>query len=1076
MKRGKFSKSKFLLFVVIVATLVLLNFPLCAKSLTYNLSEDFFNYGGGYGTSTNYTLTDSIGNPREYVSHYVAPPPTPPSVPDTTSPVISDVQATSTTYTSTVITWTTTEPSTSYVNYGLTTSYEIGTSGNSLSVLTHSVSLSGLNPSTFYHFRVRSTDTSSNESVSGDYIFQTLTPPDTTPPIISNVVVSEITDTSVRISWDTNESADSLIDYGLTTSYGSVASSSTLVTSHSFVLTGLAIGTAYHFKITSKDSSNNSQSTSDLTFQTTDTVSPVISGLNIINITPTTAQVSWQTDEPADSTADYGRTTGYELGSIIDATKVTDHLVPLSGLLPNTTYYVRVHSKDASLNEATPQTASFKTSKDSVPPSNVSGFAAAAGDSLNVLTWANPTDADFAGVLIKKSTTAYPSSPSAGTTIFNGLATTYTDTGLTNGTTYYYTAFAYDTSSNFASGALASGTPVAPPLPPPEVPPEEGPPPPEAPPGVPPEEVPGIPPGVEPPAVILPEGTPLENFEFYLESRAIRVYPDSLSQINTLSSHSVSIFINQSEFIILPQMITLNIGGSNYFFASSTAYSRYEVDFTSPASSGEYEAIITVFYAHDRAFQTTFKLICGAQGLIFETAEGERNPVADAKVTLYLGARQIFDASRYSQSNPQNTSGDGLYGYVVPNGTYYLAVEKSGYRTRETNRFEVTNNVINQDVGLLKIPPPLEEVIKPEAPLLENIKNVAQNLTEKGVFATKIAAEKMVDVAQNSAVEEANEAVAVPTIATVAVVNTVAAVNIFNFWAYLQYLLTQPLLLLRRRKRLGWGVVYNALSKIPLDLAIVRLINQNTGRVVQTRVTDKEGRYLLMSMPGLYRIEVNKPNFIFPTVYLKNFKEDDAYTDLYHGEPIEVREKGAVIAANIPLDPIEARPSRSRLVWQQIFKGAQYGLAIAGIVLAGVSVIISPKWQTYLVLAGQIAFFLLFLRLARPPKPKGWGIVYDKKSGKPLAQTVVRIFETQFNKLLGSQLSDSKGRYAFLTGRNIYYVTAEKEGYETGKTSEIDLRAEKKVELVAPDIPMSKASEKTNKKVIKFGNSDLDID
>jgi hypothetical protein len=1077
-KRGKFNKIRFLLyFSVVFLALGVLNFPLCAKSLTYNLSEDFFDFGGGYGTSTNYILTDDIGNPIEYISHYVAPPPVPPNNPDTTPPVISSVQASGITTTSAVITWTTDEPATSYVNYGLTTSYG-GTVGSSLTVLLHSVTLTGLNPSTLYHFRVRSTDASTNESVSGDYTFQTLTPPDTTPPIISNVAVSDVTDTSVKISWQTNESADSLIDYGLTTSYSLAASSTSLVTAHSFDLAGLSRGTVYHFRITSKDAAGNPVSTSDLTFQTTDSVPPVISNLSIVDITSTSAKVSWQTDEAADSKVDYGLTASYELGSIIDGALNTTHLIPLTGLLPNTQYHVRVHSKDASNNESISSDKIFQTLKDAVSPTNVSNFTVTAGDSLNLLNWVNPTDFDFAGVLIKRSTTGYPLNSSEGLTVFNGIATSYADSGLINGTTYYYTAFAYDTSGNFASGAMALGTPTAPPPPPPPPPPpEEVPPPPPPPTGeVPPEVPPGIPPGVPPPAVIIPEVLPLENFDFYLVHRAIQVFPDKLSQITNLFGGDVSIIINRDKFIVTPEFITLNVGDFNYFFSSSTA--RYEADFQVPDSPGEYSAIITVFYAQGRAIQTSFKLIVQPLGLVFQKVEGERVGIPGAKVTLYSqsgGGWQVWDGSRYFQENPKAVSEGGLYGFVVPNGTYYLLVENKGFRTRETDRFEITNNVINQNIELFSVPPSLEEVIKPEAPLSENIKNVAANLAEKSAFAAKVAAEQVVDIVQNPVVEKANEQVAVPTIVTVTAVNTVAATNVFNLWAYLQYLFMQPLILLRRRKRLGWGVVYNSLSKLPIDLSIIRLINQNTGRVIQTRVTDKEGRYQFMPSPGLYRLEVTKRGFVFPTVYLRKFKEDHVYADLYHGEPIEIKEKGAVITANIPLDPIEEKPSKARLIWQQIFKGIQYGFSIAGIILAGVSVVISPGIYTYVVLAVQILLFLLFLRLAKPPKPKGWGIVYDKSTGKPLRQAVVRIFETQFDKLLGSQVTDAKGRYSFLTGRNIYYVTSDKEGYEPAKTPKIDLRYEKKVELIAPDIPMAKESQSPKKREVKFGDSTLDF-
>ena len=186
----------------------------------------------------------------------------------------------------------------------------------------------------------------------------------------------------------------------------------------------------------------------------------------MIVITQTSAKVSWQTDEAADSKVDYGLTIDYELGLITDGSFITSHLISLTNLLPNTQYHVRAHSKDSFENETVSVDQVFQTLKDEISPANVNNFTVSPGDSLNVLTWNNPPDPDFTGVLIKRSISDYPANPSIGNTVFNGMATSYTDRGLVNDTIYYYTAFAYDTSSNYSSGALASGTPTAPPLPP----------------------------------------------------------------------------------------------------------------------------------------------------------------------------------------------------------------------------------------------------------------------------------------------------------------------------------------------------------------------------------------------------------------------------------------------------------------------------------------------------------------------------------------------------------------------------------------------------------------------------------
>lgn len=92
--------------------------------------------------------------------------------PDTTPPVISNVSASPGSITAN-ITWTTDEPATSQVEYGETTSYGSETTKDNSLVTNHSVLVAGLEPSTLYHFRVRSEDASANPAVSGDETFTT---------------------------------------------------------------------------------------------------------------------------------------------------------------------------------------------------------------------------------------------------------------------------------------------------------------------------------------------------------------------------------------------------------------------------------------------------------------------------------------------------------------------------------------------------------------------------------------------------------------------------------------------------------------------------------------------------------------------------------------------------------------------------------------------------------------------------------------------------------------------------------------------------------------------------------------
>lgn len=94
-------------------------------------------------------------------------------------------------------------------------------------------------------------------------------------------------------------------------------------------------------------------------------------------------------------------------------------------------------------------------------PADVTEFAATPDDGQVALSWTNPDDADFAGVKVLRKEGGHPANPTDGTMVYDGLAGSCVDTGLTNGTTYYYAAFSYDEALNYSAGATISATPVA---------------------------------------------------------------------------------------------------------------------------------------------------------------------------------------------------------------------------------------------------------------------------------------------------------------------------------------------------------------------------------------------------------------------------------------------------------------------------------------------------------------------------------------------------------------------------------------------------------------------------------------
>jgi hypothetical protein len=104
--------------------------------------------------------------------------------------------------------------------------------------------------------------------------------PDVTPPVISNVQATSILTTSAVVTWTTDESSSSTVNYGLTQSYGSSATGSGGVTSHSVSLSGLSSNTTYHYQVQSTDASSNTTTDIDRTFQTQILSNPTLLGLD----------------------------------------------------------------------------------------------------------------------------------------------------------------------------------------------------------------------------------------------------------------------------------------------------------------------------------------------------------------------------------------------------------------------------------------------------------------------------------------------------------------------------------------------------------------------------------------------------------------------------------------------------------------------------------------------------------------------------------------------------------------------------------------------------------------------------
>jgi len=106
---------------------------------------------------------------------------------------------------------------------------------------------------------------------------------------------------------------------------------------------------------------------------------------------------------------------------------------------------------------------------DTQSPALITLFTATDGeDSQSTLTWTNPSDSDLAEVLVNRKTGSYPSNHNDGSDVASchltspspGTQVSCTDTGLSNGTTYYYAVFSRDGNGNWNDQVCASLNPL----------------------------------------------------------------------------------------------------------------------------------------------------------------------------------------------------------------------------------------------------------------------------------------------------------------------------------------------------------------------------------------------------------------------------------------------------------------------------------------------------------------------------------------------------------------------------------------------------------------------------------------
>ena len=363
--------------------------------------------------------------------------------------VVSNAVAGSIASTGAVISWNTDEVSDSQVSYGTTASYGTSSTLNSSLVTLHSVTLTGLLPSTLYHFKVASKDANGNGSLSNDYTFTTttVTGDAQAPTVPAGLTATAASSSQINLNWNASSDNVGVTGYRIYRGGTQIATSTTT----SYSNTGLTASTAYSFTVAAYDAAGNVSTQSAAASATTqaapDTQAPgVPAGLTATAASSSQINLNWN------ASIDNVGVTGYRIyrGGTQIATS-TSTTFSNTGLTASTAYSYSVAAYDAAGNvsaQSAVASATTQAAADSQAPGIPSGLTATATSSSQIsLNWNASTDnVAVTGYRVLRG----------GIQIAVTNLTTFSDSGLTASTAYSYSIAAFDAAGNVSAQSVAA--------------------------------------------------------------------------------------------------------------------------------------------------------------------------------------------------------------------------------------------------------------------------------------------------------------------------------------------------------------------------------------------------------------------------------------------------------------------------------------------------------------------------------------------------------------------------------------------------------------------------------------------
>lgn len=226
------------------------------------------------------------------------------------------------------------------------------------------------------------------------------------------------------------------------------------------------------------------------------------------------------------------------------------------------------------------------------------------------------------------------------------------------------------------------------------------------------------------------------------------------------------------------------------------------------------------------------------------------------------------------------------------------------------------------------------------------------------------------------------------------------------------------------------GVVYDSVTKEPIDPAYVTVIDAFTNQEVATMFTDLEGRYGFVLKKGSYKMTAQKTHYAFPSTRLLGKVKDEVYDQLYFGDVFTVENEEEVVTWNIPMDPTgtdwNQEEKRRMNIVKWFIKNPKFTTQLFTILFTVgffASIIITyfyPVWW-------NIVMLVLYIVIALA-QVTGYGTIHSgkiTKNGVPVAHAIIRVFGATLRREIAHKITTDLGGYYVLVPKADYYITVE---------------------------------------------------